>query len=57
MEWRLAAIIVGVLFFIRWICQLLTYCLCLQATTCCSCSNNPSSLPMTILRWNDCTYS
>jgi hypothetical protein len=55
MEWRLVAIIVGILFFIRWICQLLTYCLCLrEATTgCCSCSNNSSSLLMTILRWNE----
>lgn len=50
MEWRLAAMIVGVLFFIRWTCQLLTYCLCLSTT--CS-SNNPSSTLMTILRWNE----
>ena len=49
-EWRLAAMIVGVLFFIRWTCQLLTYCLCLSTT---SCSNNPSSTLMTILRWNE----
>ena len=45
MEWRLAAMIVGVLFFIRWTCQLLTYCLCLSTTRC--------STLMTILRWNE----
>ena len=37
--------IVGVLFFIRWTCQLLTYCLCLSTTRC--------STLMTILRWNE----
>ena len=44
--WRIAAISVGTMFLLRWIFQILAYCLYLSTLW-----SNPSSLHMTIVRW------
>ena len=45
-EWRLASIVVGCIFLIRWIFQISAYCLCLSA-------QDPTSFMMTSLRFHD----
>ena len=46
MEWRMAAMLVGTLFLIRWTIQALAYCLCLVKFW-----SDPSSVQIMLLRW------
>ena len=46
LKWRIAAILVGTMFLIRWIFQMLAYCLYMSTLW-----SNPSSVHMTIVRW------
>ena len=48
MEWRMAAMSVGALFFIRWTIQALAYCLCFVEFW-----SDPSSMPKILIRWID----
>mmetsp|Transcript_37411 Transcript_37411/g.58038 ORF Transcript_37411/g.58038 Transcript_37411/m.58038 type:complete len:306 (-) Transcript_37411:336-1253(-) len=51
-KWRLVAIVVGSLFFMRWICIILSYCLCTVVTW----FETKASITTTIVRWVEITF-